>query len=111
MARNVARTSPRVTPAATSVVARLAGADRRQRRAVDGRVLADLEPGQVEAERGHLPAQVLDLAVGDALQTVGGERRLDLRQLGVQVGRRVVAETPVIALRRVVPASGAGARR
>ena len=70
--------------------ARGAVADRGERGLVDRRVLADLERREVEPERPDLPAQLGDLAVGDARQAVGDERVGDLGQLGLQlVGARV----------------------
>ena len=66
------------------------GPERGQRRLVDRRVLADLERGEVEPERPDLPAQLGDLAPGDALETVGDERVGDLDQFGIQLGRRAV---------------------
>ena len=50
------------------------GIERRDRRPVDGRVLADLERREVEPERPDLPAQVRELAVGHATEPVGDER-------------------------------------
>ncbi len=44
---------------------------------VDGGVLADLEGGQVEAERLGLPGQVLELPVGQPGRPGRGQRRLD----------------------------------
>ena len=54
-------------------------------------VLADLERGEVEAERLDLPAEVLQLAPGDALDAGVDERRLELRELGEEVLGRVIA--------------------
>ena len=66
------------------------GADRRERRGMHRRVLADLERGEVEPERPELPAQFRDLAPGGAAETVGDERVGDLGQLRVELlGRRV----------------------
>ena len=65
---------------------RHAGPDRLERGAVDRGVLADLQARQVEAERARPPAQVLDLAVGDADQAVGDQRGLDLDELRVEAG-------------------------
>ena len=70
---------------------RCPGPDRRQRRGVDGRVLADLERGEVEPERADLPAQLGDLAPRDARQTIGHERVLELGELGIELRRRAVA--------------------
>ena len=55
--------------------------ERVKRRRMDFGVLADLERGEMEAERLDLPAEVLDLAVGDARQSVGDQPGLDLGQL------------------------------
>ena len=57
-------------------------------------MLADLERCQVEPERAELPAQLGDLAPGHPAEAVGGERLLDLDQLGVEVGRAAVASGP-----------------
>ena len=79
---------------------------------MDGAVLADLERGEVEPERRDLPAQLGDLAPGDAVQAVGDERVLELGELGVELGgvgvvagqrRRLVGQAP--------RASAAAARR
>ncbi len=45
----------------------------------------------MEAEGAELPAQLGDLAPGHPAQAVGGERVLDLDQLGVELGRGAVA--------------------
>ena len=58
----------------------------RQRGRVHLAVLADLQREGVEAERLHLPAQGLHLAVGDAGHAVVDERGLQLVDLGEQVG-------------------------
>ena len=50
--------------------------------AVDRTVLAHLEGGEVEPERLHLPAQVLQRTVGDPAEPVVRERLGQLRQLG-----------------------------
>ena len=55
---------------------------------MDRAVLADLERGEVEPEGRELPAQLGDLAPGDARQPVVDERGLDLGQLRVE-GRGV----------------------
>ncbi len=66
----------------------------RQGRPVHLAVLADLERGEVEPERRELPAQLGDIAPGDPFQAVVDERRLDLNELGVQLGGiRVVPGT------------------
>ena len=48
---------------------------------MDGGVLADLEGGQVEAERLGLPGQVLELPVGQPGRPGRGQRRLDQANL------------------------------
>ena len=78
-------TSAALTPGATSRRGRRVAAKGGERRGVDRAVLADLERREVEPERRELPAQVLDLAPGDAGQAVGDERVLDLGQLDVQL--------------------------
>ena len=79
---------------------------------VDGRVLADLERGEVEPERRDLPAQVGELAVRHAPQPVRGERLLDDRQLRVQGGRRSRSRRRAARSRRSArPGSGAAAPR
>ena len=54
-------------------------------------VLADLEGGEVEAERLHLPAEVLQAAVGQALQAVRDEGVAQLVELQEQLARPSVA--------------------
>ena len=61
---------------------------------MDRAVLADLERGEVEPERGQLPAQLRDLAPGDPGQPVLDERVLDLGQLGVELGGVLVVPGP-----------------
>ena len=51
---------------------------------MDGRVLADLERGEVEPERRELPAEVGELAVRDPPQPVRRERVLDDGELRVE---------------------------
>ena len=92
MARNVARTSDAVTPGATC----RARIRRRPRRAplrfpVHGRVLADLERGEVEAERLDLPAEVLEAPVREALETVRDQGLPQLLELEEQLVRAGVA--------------------
>ena len=70
--------------AADRLVRAGAGVERRERRPVDGRVLADLERGEVEPERRELPAEVGELAVRDAPQPVRRERVLDDGELRVE---------------------------
>ena len=78
MDRNVARTSASVDAGGDLVVrARAPRPQRVEGRPVDRGVLADLERGEVEAERRHLPAQVGELAPRDARQPVGDERLLE----------------------------------
>ena len=82
MARNVSSTSAAVTPSVTCGGLQVgAPVQRGQRRGVDLAVLTYLERQGVEAEGLHLPAQALDLPVGDALHVVGHERRLELLDL------------------------------
>ena len=57
---------------------------------MDRGVLADLERREVEPVRRDLPAQLGDLAPGDALQP-SSTSASDLGQLRVEVGRRLVA--------------------
>ena len=71
---------------------------------MDRAVLADLERGEVEAERRELPAEVRDLAPGDRLEAVGDERVLDLGQLGVELRR------PSRSGRSAAPAGRSGRR-
>ena len=112
IARNVPSTSSSVTPAPPRSSRGRLGADRLERRPVDRRVLADLERREVEPERADLPAQVGDLAPGDALEAVGEERVLELGELGVElVGRRRIGRSAAPARRSARPASGAAARR
>ena len=54
-------------------------------------MLADLERGEMEPERRQLPAQVGDLAPGDARQAIRNERVLDLDQLDIELIRAGVA--------------------
>ena len=54
---------------------------------MDRRVLPDLERGEVEPERPELPAQLRDLAPGDAAQALGDERVGDLGELRVELAR------------------------
>ena len=54
---------------------------------MDLAVLADLQRQRVEAERLDLPAQVLELAIGDPREAVRDERIPQLVELGQQVGR------------------------
>ena len=70
---------------------RVATHERLERRAVDRGVLADLERGEVEAERCQLPAQVLDLAPRDPGEAVAGERGLQLGELAVELLGCVIA--------------------
>ena len=87
----MARTSSSVTPGDSSVVPGAAARIAASAAAVDRGVLADLERGEVEPERPDLPAQLGDLAAGDAVETVGHERVGDLGQLGLELGGRAVA--------------------
>ena len=58
---------------------------------MDLAVLADLELGEMEAERLDLPAEVLDLAPGHPRESVVGQGQRDLVELAEQGGRRRVA--------------------
>ncbi len=103
---------PEAHTRADLVVGRGVRGQGRQRRLVDAAVLAHLDRGQVEAERPELPAQLGDLAVGDALQAVGREGLLELGQLRVQGGARPRSGRCAARPRRSGPgASGAAARR
>ncbi len=79
---------------------------------MDRAVLADLERREVEPVRRDLPAQLRDLAPGDALQAILDERGLELGQLRVEVRGRVVVAGARVPYRRPAPrGSGAAARR
>ena len=92
IARNVSVTSARLTPGPTAVVPGRSGLEGGEGGPMDVAVLADLERGEVEPERGQLPAQVRDLAPCDPTETVVDERGLDLGELHVEGGGiRVVA--------------------
>ena len=112
IARNVARTSSRVTPADDL---RLPGAPSRiaaSAAAMDRRVLADLERGEVEPERPELPAQLRDLAPGGPAEAVGDERIGDLGELRVELARaRRSGRSAAPPRRPGTTASGAAARR
>ena len=54
---------------------------------MDGRVLANLQRRQVEAERLDLPAEVLDVAPRDPREADLDQGVLDLAQLGDELGR------------------------
>ena len=69
MTRIVASTSRVISSVGTAVVC----VEVRERRRVDGAVLADLELGEMEAERLDLPDQVLHLAVRAARRPRRGE--------------------------------------
>src|SRR3954468_16815135 len=58
---------------------------------MDQTVLPDLKREPVEAERLDLPAQVLQRAVGDPLQSIGDERIAELVDLREQLTRVAVA--------------------
>ena len=79
---------------------------------MDRRVLADLERREVEPERPDLPAEVRDLAPGDAVEAIGEQRLLELGELLVQlVGRGVPAGARCRLPGQAPHASGAAARR
>ena len=112
-ARNVPRTSSSGTSGATSLVHGGPEIQRLERGAMDRRVLADLERGEVESERADLPAKVGDLAPGDPVEAVRDERLLELGQLRVELDSAVVV--PAGARGRLArsgpPGSDAAARR
>ena len=87
IARNASSTSPTDTPSTTSSVSARSPrlAPRGQGGCMDLAVLPYLERERVETERLQLPAQVEELAVGDALHPLGDERIADLVELGEQV--------------------------
>ena len=68
----------------------LRGPNGLDRGAVDGRVLADLELGQVESEGLDLPTEILDGPSCHSNQPVGHEGLLDHIEVGQQVGWRLV---------------------
>ena len=78
---------------------------------MDRAVLADLERREVEPVRRDLPAQLRDLAPGDALQAIVDERGLELGQLRVEVRGSVVvagARSRVVGQRHAGPAQALG---
>ena len=79
---------------------------------MDRAVLPQLEGSQVEPERRDLPAEVLHLTPGDALEAVLDERVLGFGQLLVELRRRAVAagQRRLVA-GEVTPECGGGARR
>ena len=74
---------------------------------VDGGVLADLQGGQVEAERLGLPGQVLELPVGQPGRPGRGQRRLDQAHVGQELAR--VPVTPAGMVPRWIGRTGRGA--
>jgi hypothetical protein len=62
-----------------------------QRRAVHARVLADVEPGEVEAEDLDLAQHVVQVAGGGELAVPRAQAALDGAQVGQQLGRRAVS--------------------
>ncbi len=76
---------------------------------MDFGVLADLEGGEMEAERLDLPAEVLNLPVGDARHPVRDQAGLKLRQLLDELLGRLVVPGHRARLLGEVPASAAQA--
>jgi hypothetical protein len=62
-------------------------------------VLADLQAGQVEAERLRLPDELLELAVGLAARAGGGQGVLQQPQVGDELRGAGVGQAGLLGLR------------